>query len=89
MVSLMASERKKYLSKSSENRMKILLLVSAAIIVQGCSYQNWYTGIKESQRQKCYANPNSVEVQECLERNGMDYERYKQEREKRLSGADK
>lgn len=65
--------------------MKYTILAFTLILIQGCTYQNWYTGIKEHQRQECYKLPSGSEVQQCLERNSMDYDSYKLERQKRLS----
>lgn len=62
-----------------------ILVILTLILIQGCTYQNWYTGIKDHQRQECYKLPSGAEVQQCLERNSMDYDSYKLEREKRMS----
>lgn len=62
-----------------------ILTAFTLILIQGCTYQNWYTGIKDHQRQECYKLSNGAEVQQCLERNAIDYDSYKLEREKRIS----
>ena len=66
-----------------------LLALCLPLVVQGCSYQGWYTGLQEQQRRQCYREKvNTLEVQQCLDRiNGTTYDQYKAQREEALKAA--
>jgi hypothetical protein len=55
-----------------------LFVLSLCLAVQGCTYQAWYIGFQERQRQQCYKNTvNAVEAQQCLDRvNNTTYDQY-------------
>ena len=65
------------------NRFAVILLLSVCFstTLQGCSYRAWYTGFQEEQRRKCYDNPISSEIRNCLERANMSYDDYNKYRE--------
>lgn len=67
-------------------RIVKILLILVFCALQGCSAQNWYTGLRENQRQECYKRAGSAEVQDCLDRNGVDYDQYTRARQERLYG---
>jgi len=63
-----------------------IIFISLCLISQGCSYQAWYAGFQEQQRQQCYKNIMSPsDTQRCLDRvNNMTYDQYKAQREQSL-----
>jgi hypothetical protein len=64
------------------NRFIVILIMSVcASTLQGCTYRAWYTGFQEEQKRKCYDNPNSTEIQMCLDRANMTYDEYNRYRE--------
>lgn len=65
-------------------RLVALVLLSVSLFLQGCSYNAWYTGFQQRQRQECYERGNSAEVQSCLEKANLSYEQYKSSREEVL-----
>lgn len=59
----------------------LLLLIFPTLVAQGCTYQAWYEGFKERERQECYKHPDNSDVESCLERvNNLSYEQYKKSR---------
>lgn len=51
------------------------------LLVSGCTYQAWFEGFKERQRQECYKHVNDDDIQRCLENvEEMSYEEYKRSR---------
>jgi len=55
----------------------LLLAACAGLLVQGCTYQAWYEGFRERQRQECYQERGRSEMEKCLERvNSLTYEEY-------------
>jgi len=59
-----------------------VMVVCLCLVGQGCSYQAWYAGFQEQQRQECYKNLNQADTRKCLDRvNSMSYDQYKMERE--------
>jgi len=60
-----------------------VLVISLCLAVQGCTYQSWYAGFQEQQRQQCYKNTMiSSETQQCIDRvNNTTYDQYKVQRE--------
>jgi len=52
--------------------------------LQGCSYRSWYGGFQQKQRQDCYDRGNQADVQSCLEKADMNYDKYKSSREEIL-----
>jgi hypothetical protein len=62
-----------------------IAIISLCLVVQGCTYQAWYSGLQEQQRQECYKNMNPSDTQRCLDRvNTMTYDQYKVQREQAL-----
>lgn len=60
----------------------LLLIVCFFLICQGCTYQAWYEGLQEQQRQSCYQSQSQSEIQNCLDKvNSKTYEEYRKERE--------
>ena len=60
----------------------ILLLPPALFLLQACSTQGWYEGMRDSQRQECYRLISTSEINQCLERvDGKSYDQYRQERD--------
>jgi hypothetical protein len=59
-----------------------LFVISLCLALQGCTYQAWYIGFQEQQRQLCYKNTvNTSETQQCLDRvNNTTYDQYKAQR---------
>jgi hypothetical protein len=66
-----------------------LFVMSLCLAVQGCTYQAWYTGFQEQQRQQCYKNAvNFSETQQCIDRvNNTSYDQYKAQREQAIERA--
>ncbi|NJD91117.1 MAG: hypothetical protein FIA91_06340 [Geobacter sp.] len=66
-----------------------ILLIILCLAAPGCTYQGWYTGFQEQQRQQCYQNSsNSSERQQCLDRsNNTTYDQYKVQREQPIERA--
>jgi hypothetical protein len=63
-----------------------LFVISLCLSVQGCTYQAWYAGLQEQQRQQCYKNTvNFPETQQCIDRvNNTTYDQYKAQREQAI-----
>jgi hypothetical protein len=66
-----------------------LLVISLLLAAQGCTYQSWYIGFQEQQRQQCYKNSvNPSETQQCIDRvNNTSYGQYKAQREQAIGRA--
>jgi hypothetical protein len=64
-------------------KLRSLLLIGIfCCAIQSCSYQSWYEGLHEQQRQDCCKIENPAERQECLDKvNAMTYDQYKKTRE--------
>ena len=60
----------------------ILLLGSYVYCAcQGCTYNVWYKGFQDQQRQECYEQMGEDEIQRCLDQvNTMTYEQYLESR---------
>jgi hypothetical protein len=58
-------------------------LVILSLALPGCTYQAWYAGLQERQRQECYKNSTSQsDTRQCLDRvNNMTYDQYQSQRE--------
>jgi hypothetical protein len=55
------------------------------LVCQGCSYQGWYSGLQEQQRQECYKFMSQSDTQRCLDKvNSTTYNQYKVQREQAL-----
>lgn len=63
-----------------------MLVITLCLTAQGCTYQAWYAGFQEAQRQQCYENNmNSSDTQQCLDRvNNTTYDQYKAQREQTI-----
>jgi|GEM_PF-881376 len=61
-----------------------IILITGCLFLQGCSYQSWYDGFQQKQRQDCYDRGNQADVQSCLEKANMNYDQYKNIREEIL-----
>lgn len=60
------------------------LVISVYFMIQGCTYQAWFEGLREQQRQECHKHISDDVVQRCLENVGnMTYEEYLKSREKK------
>ena len=60
----------------------VLLTACWCLLIQGCTYRAWYAGLQETQRQECYKNTATGEIQECLGRvNSTTYDEYMKSRE--------
>jgi hypothetical protein len=64
---------------------RVILLLSAlalCICAHGCTYQAWYSGLQERQRQECLKLANSADTQKCMDTvNSSTYDQYKAQRE--------
>ena len=62
------------------------LLIPLCLAAQGCTYQAWYAGFQEQQRQQCYKKTMSPsDTQRCLDRvNSMTHVQYKAQREQAI-----
>ena len=40
---------------------------SILLLISGCTYQAWFEGFKERQRQECLKHVNNDDVQRCLD----------------------
>jgi len=50
----------------------------------GCSYQSWYEGFREHERQQCYELTSPGEIRSCLDQvESLSYEDYRKAREQR------
>ena len=60
-----------------------IFVICFCLAAQGCTYQAWYAGFQERQRQECYENTmSSSDTRRCLDKvNDMSYDQYKHERE--------
>jgi len=61
--------------------VKISLLLTLVTIVsfmtQGCTYQAWYEGLREHQRNECHKHISNDTVQRCLDNiENMTHEQY-------------
>ena len=60
---------------------RIVLVVAVALFLlggQGCTYQAWYAGLQERQRQECYKLAGSSDTSRCLDEvQGRSYDTYK------------
>ena len=63
-----------------------VVVIILCLALQGCSYQAWYTGLQEQQRQQCYqGSMNSAERQQCLDRvNSTTYDQYDLQRKENI-----
>ncbi len=68
----------------SLERYVLLIFIAGCLLLQGCSYQSWYGGFQQKQRQDCYERGNQADVQSCLEKANMNYDQYKNSREEIL-----
>ena len=70
----------------SHNAMLCIFVIILCLAAQGCTYQAWYAGLQEQQRQQCYQNNMSPsDTQRCLDRvNNTTYNQYKAQREQSL-----
>ena len=61
-------------------------VISLCLVAQGCTYQGWYSGFQEQQRQQCYKDTiNPSDTQRCLDRvNNTSYDQYKRQREQAI-----
>ena len=50
----------------------------------GCTNRQVYEGLQERNRQQCYQLPQG-EMERCLQRNDVDYEEYRRQREETLT----
>lgn len=57
----------------------IFVLALTILLLQGCSYRDWYTGFVEGQRFQCN-KLNGIERQNCLSSIEENYDRYMDER---------
>jgi len=71
--------------KSNPKRWGLLILLTGCLLFQGCSYQSWYGGLQQKQRQDCYDRGNQADVQSCLEKANLNYDQYKNSREEILN----
>ena len=57
--------------------LSLMLVISSFFVIQGCTYQAWYEGLREHQRQECYKHISNDVVERCLENvENMTYEQY-------------
>ena len=60
----------------------LTLVTSISFTTQGCTYQAWYEGLREHQRQECLKHISDDVVQRCLDNiENMTYEQYLRSRE--------
>ena len=65
-----------------KNKKSFALVLSLVIVlVQGCTNRAWYEGFKSSERFRCQ-HLSSPEYEECLRQSDVDYDTYKNERDK-------
>lgn len=63
-----------------------LLALFLTLLAQGCSYQSWYTGLQEQQRQNCQEKIGTAEYRQCVDRvNHTSYGQYKTQREQAIA----
>ena len=59
----------------------VLLCTSFFLALYGCTYQTWFEGFKERQRQECLKHVGDDAIQHCLDEvNALSYEAYKRTR---------
>lgn len=57
------------------------LAALAVLLLNACSTQAWFEGMREGARRQCRATPDASAGQECVERvNRGSYEQYEKER---------
>ena len=60
----------------------LTLFISIIFVIQGCTYQAWYEGMRENQRNECYKHISDDAVQRCLDNiENITYEQYMKSRE--------
>lgn len=60
----------------------LTLVMSVSFMIQGCTYQAWYEGMREHQRNECHKHISNDAVQRCLDNiENMTYEQYMKSRE--------
>ena len=62
--------------------LSFMLVISVLFVIIGCTYQAWYEGLREHQRQECHKHISDDVVERCLENvENMTYEQYLKSRE--------
>ena len=61
----------------------MLLLIFAAVLLQGCTYRAWFEGFVAGQKYQC-DKLSGAERERCLEAIVDNYERYQRERQEVL-----
>ena len=60
----------------------LILVTSFSFVIQGCTYQAWYEGLRENQRNECHKHISDDAVQRCLDNiENITYEQYMKSRE--------
>ncbi len=66
--------------RKKKNLLAFVLLL-AVVSIEGCTSRAWYEGFKSGERFRCQ-QLNSPEYEECLRQSDVDYDAYKNERDK-------
>ena len=76
------------MTRSRKNRLRTKnsrgwLVLSAVLLLQGCTTRAWFEVLQERERSRCYEHVSNDAVEACLKQvEEMSYDQYRRSREK-------